>query len=335
MHTSIVRVNYLRQIAAAALDLGVDVKSLLSEFGLLEGNLVDPTVEIPIEKFGAFITAAIACSVATGLGVLAGRRMPPSSHGLVGLAAMTSRNIREAMQIIERFVGLRTGVIDIHTRVVDGMLEVYFAPAPGLGAASNPVTEISVVTIKYVADDLFPDVSACARASFDFPEPPHSKLARDIFGCEVLYGQAWCGLSFALPLAEELSSKHDPLVQAEAVRICAEELKKLRSNVSTRAKLEDLITGQSPLFPTLDTCAGLLGTTPRTLHRRLVTEGTSYREVAESVRHRLALDLLQKKISVKQVAYLLNYTDVANFRRAFKRWEGVAPSDWLGKNLNS
>lgn len=229
-----------------------------------------------------------------------------------------------------------TGVISIHTRVVNGMLEVFFVPALGLGAASNPVTEISVVAVKNIADDLVPHNSATyARVCFNFPEPPHGDLARAILGCEVWYGQAWSGLSFALSSAEEDSSKHDPLVLAEAVRICTEEFKKLRSNASVSAKLEGLILERSPLFPTLNTCARLLGTTPRTLHRRLVAEGTSYREVVESVRHRMALELFRKKGTVKEVAYLLGYTDIANFRRAFKRWEGVAPSDWLVENTGS
>lgn len=46
----------------------------------------------------------------------------------------------------------------------------------------------------------------------------------------------------------------------------------------------------------------------------------------------MALELLRKKVTVKEVAYLLGYKEIANFRRAFKRWEGVAPSDWFGQN---
>ena len=119
---------------------------------------------------------------------------------------------------------------------------------------------------------------------------------------------------------------------AEAVRICTDEFKTLRNNKSASARLEGVILEHSPSFPTLTFCARLLGMTPRTLHRRLIEEGTSYREVAESVRHRMALELLRKKVTVKEVAYLLGYKEIANFRRAFKRWEGVAPSDCFGQN---
>ncbi|MEH6367600.1 MAG: AraC family transcriptional regulator [Pseudomonas marincola] len=36
------------------------------------------------------------------------------------------------------------------------------------------------------------------------------------------------------------------------------------------------------------------------------------------------------RLSVEQIAYSLGYNDVANFRRAFKRWEGVPPSCFKG-----
>jgi AraC-like DNA-binding protein len=67
--------------------------------------------------------------------------------------------------------------------------------------------------------------------------------------------------------------------------------------------------------------------TPRTLHRHLVREGTSFRQVLEDVRHTLALEHLQTgQLTIAEIACALGYTDLANFRRAFRRWEGEAPS---------
>ncbi len=331
MHTTTVPVTYLRQIADQAAELSVDMKDLLSSAELREQDLADSTVHIPVEKFGEFVAQAIQISGETGFGVLAGCRLVTGSHGIVGLAAMTSHNIREAMQLVEQFVCLRTGAVRIQNRIVNGVLEVFFTPALGLGSACDPVIEIAVVAVKNIADDLIPHGSACTRVCFSFPEPPHSDLAHDIFGCEVLYGQSWSGLSFDLSTAEEDASTHDPLVLNEAVRICTEEFKKVRNNASVRARLEGLMLECSPVFPSITTCAKLMGMTPRTLHRRLVAEASSFRDVLESVRHQMALELLRKKVPVKETAYLLNYTDIANFRRAFKRWEGMAPTDWVAR----
>ncbi|WP_311196963.1 AraC family transcriptional regulator [Rugamonas apoptosis] len=331
-HIAHVRVTYLRQIADQAVELGVDLAAWLAVSGIREADLVDANALIPTKKFGELVAAAIARSGESGFGVLAGCRLIPGSHGIVGMAAGASANIREAMQIVERFVSLRTGAVDIGTRVTNGVLEVFFEPASDMGAASNAVTEIAMVAVKNIADDLVPHGSACSKVSFTFAEPRHAALARDIFGCNVQYGQKWSGLSFPLSAADEGAPKHDALVLAEAVRICTDEFNKMRNNWSMAAKLEEVILERSPSFPPLTVCARLLGITPRTLHRRLVDEGVSYREVAESVKHRMALELLRRKSPVKEVAYMLGYTDMANFRRAFKRWEGVAPSGWSGLN---
>ena len=33
-------------------------------------------------------------------------------------------------------------------------------------------------------------------------------------------------------------------------------------------------------------------------------------------------------LSIEEIAYTLGYTDIANFRRAFKRWEGMPPAQF-------
>jgi AraC-like DNA-binding protein len=65
---------------------------------------------------------------------------------------------------------------------------------------------------------------------------------------------------------------------------------------------------------------------PRTLRRRLVSEGTSFRALLDEVRRKLAIELLEQDIPVEQIAKQLGYAETANFTHAFKRWEGVAPS---------
>ena len=70
--------------------------------------------------------------------------------------------------------------------------------------------------------------------------------------------------------------------------------------------------------------------TSRTLHRRLLAEGTSFKQVLKEVRHALALEHIRAgRLSVEEIAQVLGYSDVANFRRAFRQWEGVAPSEYL------
>ena len=80
-------------------------------------------------------------------------------------------------------------------------------------------------------------------------------------------------------------------------------------------------------FPSLAVTARALHVAPRTLHRRLEDEGTSFKALLEGVRHTLALaHLRQGRYTVDEIAYALGYTDTANFRRAFRRWESKPPS---------
>jgi AraC-like DNA-binding protein len=72
--------------------------------------------------------------------------------------------------------------------------------------------------------------------------------------------------------------------------------------------------------------ARLLGMSSRSLTRHLADEGTTFGEILEQLRQRLASRYLaDNRMSVQQIAWLLGYSEVGAFNHAYKRWTGSAP----------
>jgi AraC-like DNA-binding protein len=75
--------------------------------------------------------------------------------------------------------------------------------------------------------------------------------------------------------------------------------------------------------------AAIIGTSPRTLQRRLAEHDTSFSRSLQAVRFRTAQRLLRDpRMPLTEIAGRLGYTDPANFMRAFKRWTGIGPNDF-------
>ncbi|WP_409298739.1 AraC family transcriptional regulator ligand-binding domain-containing protein [Pseudomonas sp. KCJK8993] len=75
-----------------------------------------------------------------------------------------------------------------------------------------------------------------------------------------------------------------------------------------------------------DSIAAALDLSSRSLRRRLVEEGSSFRSLLKEVRQAKAQNLLQAcDMSLSAVAQDLGYSDQATFSRAFKEWTRVSP----------
>jgi AraC-like DNA-binding protein len=75
-----------------------------------------------------------------------------------------------------------------------------------------------------------------------------------------------------------------------------------------------------------------LGTSPRTLQRRLSSAGLSYQELLDNVRRDTAERFIgNSTLSIGEIAYLLGYSEPAAFHRAFKRWHEVTPQAFREK----
>ncbi len=79
----------------------------------------------------------------------------------------------------------------------------------------------------------------------------------------------------------------------------------------------------------LEHVAARLHVSSRTLQRRLSEHGTSYQELLDDVRVRLARAYLKDaRLGVAEVAYLLGYSELRAFDRAFRRWTGLSPREF-------
>jgi AraC-like DNA-binding protein len=102
-------------------------------------------------------------------------------------------------------------------------------------------------------------------------------------------------------------------------------------------RVRDLLRAALPAPLSLDDIAGRLHLSPRTVHRRLEEEGSSFRAIKDALRRDMALAMLTKtRDSIAQVAADLGYADPSAFYRAFVEWTGMAPQhyrrQWAGKS---
>lgn len=72
-----------------------------------------------------------------------------------------------------------------------------------------------------------------------------------------------------------------------------------------------------------------LGTSVRTLQRKLSAENVSFNQLVKNAQKLLSFNFLsQKNLTLEEIAYLVGYSDVSSFSRAFKKWSGMTISDY-------
>ena len=130
----------------------------------------------------------------------------------------------------------------------------------------------------------------------------------------------------------------DPYLNKLCVRFCEETLARLGKKTSPlKVKVENAIAALLPHGEVhFDAVAAELGMSGRTLARRLASEGQSFTRILGDLRSALARRYLaESDMSVSEIAWLLGYSEVANFTHAFHRWTGTNPRSERAKARRS
>ena len=317
---------YLEQIARQVAAAGADPDRWLAGAGLRREPPAEAQVSLPLASFSRLVRDALELTGEPALGLLVGDSLRINTHGVVGFAAMNGGSLRQVIGMIERYLALRTSLVSIRPVERDGELQLRVDDPAPLGDVRRTVFEAIALALKHMLDFGAQSPAAVAYVAFDMPAPPYEDLARHLFRCEIRWGQGWSGIAVAAVRADEPLRAADLAALALAEAMCERELQQSTAG-SVAAEVMRVILETPSGLPPLATVARRLHLTPRTLHRRLVAEGTSFRRLVDELRRDLAVEHLRSgRMTLQEIAFAVGYTDMANFRRAFRRWEGVPPS---------
>jgi AraC-like DNA-binding protein len=152
---------------------------------------------------------------------------------------------------------------------------------------------------------------------------PRAALER-IFGTNVSHGHAAPGIAFDAALLNR-GLPSSPVTGERAKLETEPQVPGQDDELATIAAVMDLAVHED--YPRIEWVAAKLGTTRRSLQRRLAAHGTTFIRLAEATLLRRAKALLSEgRMPITDIALALGYADPAHFTRAFRRWTGVAPS---------
>ena len=195
-------------------------------------------------------------------------------------------------------------------------------PMPGIGAILDGAAGIGVSMVRQLCGRL-PDEVRLGRAAP--ADPAGYRLA---FGVPVAFNAEQTGLVLPAPLLHTPVRTADPAVRRILQRQVAEYWARAQPTATEQAK-RAMAAHVTAGEPTREIIAATLGMGPRTMNRRLQTEGTSFRTLLDHSRHDVACQLLAiTRLPVTEIGMALGYATPPGFVRAFRRTAGKAPTQW-------
>ncbi len=147
-----------------------------------------------------------------------------------------------------------------------------------------------------------------------------------LLGCPVRFGQAMDGVAIAagelqLPLVHAGERLHAQL------RMLADEMLASLPRGSVSAQVRQLIR-EHPRWGK-ERVGEQLGMSGRHLNRKLAAEAISFKGLREALLHDMAAQALRAGLPVASVSRRLGFSDEGAFARAFRRWRGQSPAEFV------
>jgi len=332
--TARVSVKLLAPFVAAAQELGLRVDVGLAGVGLSRSDLENPDLRVSHALVDRLLRGALVQSGERDLGLLAAEQVQPEHLDIVEYTARSQSTLRGAIEHSIRYYALLHDGFEADLQVMDD--RAVFS----IGFGSLPVAECTlefVLAVHIMAARRMTGMASLAPLETHFanPRPKTTLVHQRIFRSPLHFGQAQNAIVYPRAVLDA------PLVGADLglarvlERHAADALQKLGRSTSLPERVreivrQDLTSGKL----TADSLARRLGMSSRTLHRRLVSQSSSYRAILDDVRREIALRCLRDpQLSIREVGYLLGFTTGPAFHRAFRRWTGTTAASFRSEFL--
>ncbi|MBA55540.1 MAG: hypothetical protein CMK89_13890 [Pseudomonadales bacterium] len=317
----------------------LDANGIFREAGLNPSKLGNAVARFPVANMIQLWNLAQRACGDDGFGVSTGQRWNATTFHALGFAWLASNSLGEALHRMARYGaflndGLEYSLISeqVRYRFRISRDEARLPQAQYKGAEAS--TDAGIVAILKMCRQLLGE--SFSPMEITCPHPPNGGaiLLEQVARCPIHYDKDYIELVFdRQDIERKLTSGNDELTQAHE-QILLKHMADLQQD-KLSAKVQLAILEQLPSGNVKETdIASELGLSSRTMQRRLLEEGVNFQGLLQTARQKLADQYIRdEKLSISEIAYLLGFSEQANFTRAFKRWTGRSPTQYRQEEL--
>jgi len=268
-----------------------------------------------------------------GWGLKLGARMNIPQLGVIGYALMSCADGEAALKLLLHY-----------QRIIMPELVLALNEQNGHAILSCHADHLPLDLQRFCIETFFVAVSVCAaellglspanaRYRFAYPAPDYQQDYGLYLKGEFSFDAEESQIVFPMAALKTPLSSANPVIETIYCQQCDVLLQQLDEQEPVSARVQQLFLNRRGSFPDINQVAKQLNMSESTLRRRLREEGSGFQKLLDKVRLHLAHEYLKATaLPVAEVGRLLGFDDVANFRHAFSRWSGMAPSQFRAQH---
>ncbi|WP_417670598.1 helix-turn-helix domain-containing protein [Roseibium sp.] len=308
-------------------DAGLDWPGMAMKFGFNLRELDEPEGIVTMRSTNAVFEHVATVIQNDGLLFDAFYDLPIGDYSVFDYLFICAPTILDGCKAWERYMSTRTNTVGISfTRDADGggWLEWLHDPDDG------PYTKFMFARMGWALKRIelaLGQTPAPVRGHIISPPPKTPSKLQERYQDRITFNAARDAVYFSEEVLATVPVRSDDNLYSIILSQAKKESVSYSKHSSPAIRIADAIaeamkTGSC----TLDDVAQRLAMSPRDVQRTLETEGTSFREMIDEIRRSAATRYLRDtSLPMKEIAFLLGFSEISAFSRAAKNWFGRSP----------
>jgi len=325
-----VSATYLR---LAARELGIDKRNapaFLKGTQLTYEKLHGLDEKISLQEIITIIGNALTLSAEPALGLVLGEKLRVTTHGSLGVVLMSSPDVQTMLKEFVRYAAVTVQFLKVTLKKNNRfyILEIVDLP-PSIPFHAN-ISELVLTSVQSVIEDAIGKKITNGRFNFTHAKPEYASRYQEILHSPCQFLEKNYQYCIPIDIGNTSSIFSDEPLLKHAKSLCDKQLNELSKTNTLTNDIRTLLHENIGRIWTIDDVAMAMNTSKRTVARRLKSEGCTYKTILDDVHKEVVSSyLMRDNLSVDRIGFLIGYSDSSNFRRSFKRWFGMTPTQYM------
>lgn len=301
-----------------------------------ECSLYDLDDRIPFNVWCKIIKKVNEQFKKPALGLKIADFIKPEYAGIVSYISFSKPTLLEAIPDFIKYIRLAYDLNYMYFQIKDS--EIEFCWDDHMGQPGLAVDECAIaLLLNIVKHSIYPYHLPLKCINFLYDPPKDIAFYKNYFDCSVNFNSPTTSIVISLDSLKDIPlSQPDPYLYRILKNHADLLIGKLEDYNEFEYKIRlCIITNIKNKKINIDIIAEQMGISQKKLREILLSYGYSFNGMLSDVRFNLAKKyLLNEKLNISEIAFLLGYSEQSVFQRSFKSWSNLTPLKWREKMKN-